>query len=69
MVDLDTYKYWQDKFYMYTMLKNKNYIPTTYIILNRWIYRNKPTNDELFSLKNVIQIVPKEIIYLIKFQM
>jgi len=51
-VDLDTYKYWQDKFYMYTMLKKQKYIPKTYIILNgKWIYRNKPLNDELFFVK------------------
>jgi len=51
-VDLEKYIYWQDKFYMFALLKKKKYIPETYIINDgEWVGCRKPIINTVFFVK------------------
>ena len=54
-IDLSTYKYWQNKFFLYSLLENKKYIPETYIIFNgKYLTEEPQTDNKLYFIKNSI---------------
>lgn len=52
-MDPFTHKFWSNKFYFFHFLKNKKYIPETYIIKNgNWLTNNPTYNSNIYFMKD-----------------